>query len=344
MERQRGSISGSGSFHDAVDEAIMHLIITDPWLARNKALHLSGLQLLGFFVTASVLLVFFSMAAYHLLFVHGARQGWPVITPIVRLITSQERQGQERYMRENLDALARRLGDMQARLIQLDALGERVSALAGLVAVDDKKKPGAGGPLVLPETWSLENMNATLDVLENAATLQHDVFLHAETRLFAERMKKLMLPTAPPVLGVESGSGFGWRLDPLTGQRALHTGLDFSADVGTPILAAAGGVVVTQEFHPAYGNMVEIDHGNELVTRYAHASRVLVKVGDIVKRGQSIALVGSSGRSTGPHLHFEVWLSGVAQDPQLFLRSAADNRLAGAKVPALMPRVADAKR
>jgi murein DD-endopeptidase MepM/ murein hydrolase activator NlpD len=99
----------------------------------------------------------------------------------------------------------------------------------------------------------------------------------------------------------------------------MHTGLDFPADTGTPILAAAGGVVVVQEVHPAYGNMVEIDHGNDLITRYAHSSRVLVKKGDIVKRGQKIAEVGSTGRSTGPHLHFEVWVSGVVQDPRRFL-------------------------
>lgn len=322
----------------------MHLIITDPWLAKTKALHLSGLQLVGLFFSVSLLLVVFSMAAYHLLFVHGARQGWPVITPIVQLITSQERQGQERYMKENLEALARKLGDMQARLIQLDALGERVSALAGLSIGEDKRKPGAGGPLVLPDRLSVESLNATMDAFESKVTLQSDFFVHAETRLFAERMRKHMLPTAQPVPGVESGSGFGWRLDPVTGQRALHTGLDFSADVGTPILAAAGGVVVTQEFHSAYGNMVEIDHGNELVTRYAHASRVLVKVGDIVKRGQTIAHVGSTGRSTGAHLHFEVWLSGVAQDPQFFLRPPPENKLAVAKVPALAPRTNESKR
>jgi murein DD-endopeptidase MepM/ murein hydrolase activator NlpD len=99
----------------------------------------------------------------------------------------------------------------------------------------------------------------------------------------------------------------------------LHTGLDFPASHGTPILAAAGGVVVTQEYHSAYGNMVEIDHGNDLITRYAHASRALVKKGDLVKRGQKIAEVGSTGRSTGSHLHFEVLVQGVFQDPQKFL-------------------------
>jgi murein DD-endopeptidase MepM/ murein hydrolase activator NlpD len=112
---------------------------------------------------------------------------------------------------------------------------------------------------------------------------------------------------------------FGWRIDPFTGRSALHTGLDYQAGHGTPILAAAGGVVVTQEYHPAYGNMVEIDHGNDLITRYAHASKTLVKKGDLIKRGQKIAEVGTTGRSTGAHLHFEVLVQGIPQDPQKFL-------------------------
>ena len=101
---------------------------------------------------------------------------------------------------------------------------------------------------------------------------------------------------------------------------ALHTGLDFPAPTGTPIAAAAGGVVLTAEFHPQYGQMIELDHGNQLVTRYAHASRMLVKPGDLVKRGQKIAEVGSTGRSTGPHLHFEVLVDGVHQNPARFLK------------------------
>jgi murein DD-endopeptidase MepM/ murein hydrolase activator NlpD len=122
-----------------------------------------------------------------------------------------------------------------------------------------------------------------------------------------------------PVASGNLGSFFGWRIDPFNGRSALHTGLDFQASVGTPIVAAAGGVVVTQELHPAYGNMVEIDHGNDLITRYAHASQVHVKKGDLIKRGQKIADVGTTGRSTGAHLHFEVLVQGVPQDPQKFL-------------------------
>ena len=112
----------------------------------------------------------------------------------------------------------------------------------------------------------------------------------------------------------------------MNGRSALHTGLDFPAEQGSPILAAAGGVVVTEEYHAAYGNMVEIDHGNDLLTRYAHASKTLVKKGDLIKRGQKIAEVGSTGRSTGSHLHFEVLVQGVFQDPQKFL-------LAGKNLP-----------
>jgi len=146
-----------------------------------------------------------------------------------------------------------------------------------------------------------------------------------ESRLFDQKMRSMMVPTRQPVAVGNLGSPFGWRIDPFTGHSALHTGLDFQADQGTPILAAAGGVVVTQEFHPSYGNMIEIDHGNDLMTRYAHASKTLVKKGDLIKRGQKIAEVGTTGRSTGAHLHFEVLVQAVPQDPQKFL-AAGRNR------------------
>jgi len=162
-----------------------------------------------------------------------------------------------------------------------------------------------------------------------------DLMTVLESRLFDQHIRKKMIPTHAPVTGRVAGSGFGWRVDPITGQSALHTGLDFQADTGTPILAAAGGVVVTQEYHPAYGNMIEVDHGNQLVTRYAHASRVLIKQGDIVRRGQKIAEIGTTGRSTGPHLHFEVLVQGVFQDPQKFLN--AGGTATGAQVAAIQP-------
>ena len=127
------------------------------------------------------------------------------------------------------------------------------------------------------------------------STDQHtDLFTLIESRLFEGRLQALMIPTSRPVDG-PIGSGFGFRSDPFSGAPALHTGLDFPADIGTPILAAAGGVVLATEYHPAYGHVLEIDHGNGLVTRYAHTSKMLVKPGDLVKRGQTIAEVGNLG-------------------------------------------------
>jgi murein DD-endopeptidase MepM/ murein hydrolase activator NlpD len=118
--------------------------------------------------------------------------------------------------------------------------------------------------------------------------------------------------------------------------------MDFQAEVGAPILAAAGGIVVTQERHPAYGNMIEVDHGNQLITRYAHASSVYVKKGDLIKRGQKIAAVGTTGRSTGPHLHFEVLVQGVPQNPQKFL--AAGQNLGSTQTAHAHPATAPIKR
>ena len=172
---------------------------------------------------------------------------------------------------------------------------------------------------------------AFIDAFANVLAAMKTLSGHVESRLFDQKIKKMMVPTQQPLQSGHLGSAFGWRLDPFTGRTALHTGLDFQAGPGTPILAAAGGVVVAQENHPAYGNMVEIDHGNQLLTRYAHASKVWVRKGDLVKRGQKIAEVGTTGRSTGPHLHFEVMVQGVPQDPQKFLAAGRDLALARAR-------------
>lgn len=297
----------------------MQLIITDAWLAKSRALHLTGVQLAVAFVLSAFVLLVLALGLYHWVFLKGARENWPVVGAVVKLVVKDEFAQRDRYLRENLDVMARRLGEMQAQLAQLESLGERVSSLAGVKPPEAATKPGQGGALIRGPVLTLEALQLTMDDLEQLTHQRTDLLTVLESRLFERKMQSLRIPTQPPVTGGDVGSSFGWRLDPISGRSALHTGLDFPAPVSTPILAAAGGVVVTQEFHPEYGNMVEIDHGNELVTRYAHASRVWVKVGDLVKRGQKVAEVGASGRSTGSHLHFEVLVQGVPQDPQKFL-------------------------
>jgi len=305
----------------------MHLIITDPWLAKRQALHLSGTRLVLSALLASLILMLVAAAMYHWVFLKGARERWPVVGALVRLVVQDEFEQRDKFMRENLDVLARQLGEMQAKLTQLESLGERVSGLAGINAGDIKSKPGQGGALVTGRPLSVDELQATLADLDRLTAQRTDLLTVLESRLFDQKMRNMMVPTQKPLSEGSLGSHFGWRIDPISGRSALHTGLDFQADSGTPILAAAGGIVVVEEFHPAYGKLVEVDHGNDLVTRYAHASAVYVKKGDLVRRGQKIAAVGSTGRSTGAHLHFEVLVSGVPQDPQKFL-AAGDSLVA----------------
>ena len=307
----------------------MHFIITDAWLAKSRAVHLSGTRLMAALLGLSLALMMLAAGMYHWVFLKGAREGWPVVGTLVKLVVKDEFEQRDRFMRENLDAMARKLGEMQAKLVQLEALGDRVSGLAGINPADVRVASAQGGALISGRPLSMEELQATLADLDKLTGQNTDLMTVVESRLLDQKIRNMMLPTQQPVRDGHVGSAFGWRIDPFTARSALHTGLDFQAEQGTPILAAAGGVVVTQEAHPAYGNMVEVDHGNDLITRYAHASKVWVKKGDLVKRGQKIADVGTTGRSTGPHLHFEVLVQGVPQDPQKFL--AAGRNLPGVR-------------
>jgi murein DD-endopeptidase MepM/ murein hydrolase activator NlpD len=302
----------------------VHFIITDARLAKSRAIHLSGAKLLAAMLALSFALMLSAAGLYHWVILKGARDGWPVIGSLLKLVVKDEFEQRDRFMRENLDAMARKLGEMQAKVVQLESLGERVYGLAGLNPADIRALPGQGGALVSARPLSMQELQAMLADLDRVTGQNADLMTLMESRLFDQKIKNSMVPTRQPLNGAALGSSFGWRIDPFTGRSALHTGLDFQAGVGTPILAAAGGIVVTQELHPAYGNMIEIDHGNDLITRYAHASKVFVHKGDLVKRGQKIAEVGTTGRSTGPHLHFEVLVQGVPQNPQKFLTAGRD--------------------
>jgi murein DD-endopeptidase MepM/ murein hydrolase activator NlpD len=307
----------------------MQIMITDSSLVRTRALHFRRWQVgLAALLLVTVLMMI-SGAVYHFIFLKAAREGWPVVGQLVKLIVRDEIAQQERLLRHNLDAMAQRVGEMQAKLVKLEALSERVTGLAGVKADELKTLParargGLGGPFVPMSRPTLDELNAAIDRLDERTDIGSDIFTLVESRLFEARLQALLVPSSAPVLG-PIGSGFGFRIDPITGRPALHTGLDFPSDVGTPIHAAAGGMVLVSENHAAYGQLLEIDHGNSLVTRYAHASKLLVKTGMFVKRGQKIGEVGNSGRSTGPHLHFEVLLSGVQQNPARFLAGVPGN-------------------
>lgn len=317
----------------------MQILITHSGLGRTRAMSLSGWQLAAMGVAGCLLATLLAGAIYHFILLKAARERWPLVSQVVDMVVRDEFAQRDRYMRENLDAMAQRVGDMQANIVKLEAMSDRVSGLAGIkpeelhgtarvspneggpARVSSAANKGSGGPFVpatIDQVHSADDLKHLLDALDEEVAQQSDVFTLIESRLFEKRLAARMIPSSAPIVG-PIGSGFGFRVDPFTGRSALHTGLDFPASIGTPIAAAAGGIVIAAETHPQYGQMIEIDHGNGLITRYGHASKLLVKQGDLVRRGQKIALVGTTGRSTGPHLHFEVLVDGVQQDPTRFL-------------------------
>lgn len=238
-----------------------------------------------------------------------------------------EQQKQQSYMRESMDAMAKRLGQMQAQLLRLDTLGARLAKISGMKPQEFsfEQLPGQGGPYIpapLQSDVSLSSMDKQLAALTSLVSDRSDKLVALETLLMQNSLGKNMLPSLAPATDAWYSSNFGWRIDPFTGKNAMHEGVDFMVPAGTKVYASAGGVVVYAENHPQYGNMIEIDHGRDIVTRYAHTSKMLVKVGQMVRRGQEIALSGSTGRSTGPHLHFEVRYKGNAQNPSRFIQKS----------------------
>jgi len=237
-----------------------------------------------------------------------------------------EQRKQQAYLQASLQAMAAKVGQMQAQMQRLDALGGRLAKITGMNPAEFSfDKPAAqGGPLVTDSGSEIyaQDLERQLALMATAVSDRGDKLSALQTMLMQNELSQKLLPTIPPVRAAWHSSNFGWRVDPFTGASAMHEGVDFVAPEGTPIYASAGGVIAYADKHPSYGNMIEIDHGNDIITRYGHASKVLVKVGQVVRRGDKIAEVGSTGRSTGNHLHFEVRYKGSAQNPVRFLKKA----------------------
>lgn len=307
----------------------MHIILVSNRMATARSITITGGHL-ALFTTGLVMVVLVLSSLFSYLTVrHAAEIRMPFLQELLRTTTLQEMGKSRELLRDSLSNMAMRLGEMQGQLMQLDTLGERLAGLAG-VKLQEKPKaatgktgtasvPASGGPLVRPDNLTETELQRALDDLAQQIELRSKTLAALDERLFEDRIRKQLLPTSRPVDADVRASGFGWRLDPFTGQTAMHEGIDFLAEAGTPILAAAAGIVQKVEVHPEYGNMVEIDHGDGITTRYAHSSKIFVKTGEVVRSNQRIASVGSTGRSTGSHLHFEVRVNGVAQNPARFL-------------------------
>ncbi len=304
----------------------MNIIIVSDRLSKSRTICLGRCK--ASLILAGLLagLVLLSFLASYLLLFHFGDLKIPFVQQLVLSAQQTEAEKNRVYLQQSLNAMAIKVGEMQAQMLRLDALGERVAKIAGIKKEEFQfdQKPGRGGaaPPADAQPLPLSEFAADLDQLAKQVDDRADRLAVMESLLSRERVKRAALPSALPVVTGFFSSNFGWRIDPFTGLRAMHEGVDFMAPIGSPIKAAAGGIVVYSAYNPSYGNMIEIDHGNGLISRYAHASKRLVKEGDVVLRGQKIGEVGSTGRSTGPHLHFEVLNRGVPQNPTRYLQAA----------------------
>ena len=242
-------------------------------------------------------------------------------------VPERQADSMQQHVANNLQAMATRLGELQAQLLHLDSLGEKLAGLAGVrreaPPAAPSALPGQGGAFV-PAPLGEAELQREIDRLAHEVVARSEELSALEARFLEKRVLERLLPTTLPVRNAYLGSPFGHRADPIAGVRALHEGIDFNAETGTPVLAAADGVVLAAGWQADFGNLIEVDHGDGLTTRYAHLSKMDAKPGVLVKRGQRIGAVGNTGRSTGPHLHFEVRMLGVAQNPAQFLRQGEE--------------------
>lgn len=224
---------------------------------------------------------------------------------------------------KHLDSLAARLSSLQGHVMRLNALGSRLASMANLDEIDFSvsQPPGMGGPAPADGQASLSvpDFLEAMDRLAREIEDRNDKLVAIESMLLNHNLQSETIPTGRPIEGGWISSLFGWRTDPITGRKELHEGMDFAARYGTRIHSVAAGIVTWSGRRSGYGNMVEIDHGNGYITRYAHNRENLVNVGEKVQKGTVIATLGSSGRSTGSHVHFEVLKEGKFVNPVKFI-------------------------
>ncbi len=322
---------------------MLQIIFVDRKLARARTMTVTRTRMVMVAIALSMAVLATGAGLFALVFRFAADAEVPVVQGLVSFVMRAQLERNDQYVQNNVSAMAKMVGDIQARLFRLDALGERVSKLAGIrpEEFDFRELPGRGGALASDaRAPTLQELQEQVARVGQGLEQRADYMNVVESELVASEARDALLPHGTPVSVGFVGSGYGMRNDPFTGALSMHSGVDFAAPIGTPIYAAAGGVVVSAEVHPDLGNMVEVDHGHGLSTVYGHTSRMLVKSGDFVRKGQKIAEVGTTGRSTGPHLHFEVHVNGTPQNPSKYLaslRHGAPDAPSAAAAPAPTP-------
>lgn len=303
----------------------MNIILLAKKLQRPVQVHLTRGRALGLIF---IVLVLPLATASYLGFYWGSHYAEGDSAGVETAAVSPDQDSVPREVQETINALTARLGSLQAQVIRLNALGKRLVDMAGLEKgeFDFSSQPPQGGPeqpAVLEEqTLPLPSLVSSIDALNQQLEDRQQQLKVLEMVFMNRNLLDEVLPGGRPVSDGWLSSYFGFRADPFTGRRVHHDGVDIAGKLNEPIMAVAAGVVTFSGKRSGYGNLVEISHGNGFVTRYGHNSTNLVSDGDTVAKGQSVALMGSTGRSTGPHVHFEVWRGGRVVNPLKYLSAA----------------------
>lgn len=311
----------------------MNIIFVPKRVGRRGAYRLRSKGIytfLGLFVTLPVLL---GIGGYVL----GQQDSGLGPTALISVFSKelqtqrQELNDARRLTTDTMDALAMRLGNLQAHVIRLDALGDRLTKMAKIEngEFDFSTEPAQGGPessgaQASAEAVAMPEFLAALDNLSRQLDDRAQQLGLLETMMMSRNLDDEVLPAGRPIMTGWLSSYYGIRTDPFHGRKEMHKGVDFAGKMGSDVVAVAAGVVTWSSKRYGYGNLVEINHGNGYVTRYGHNQQIMVKVGDTVKKGQVLSKMGSTGRSTGPHVHFEVLKDGENVDPIKYIRAAAD--------------------
>ncbi len=317
----------------AKSENTMNIILVGKRHGQSRVVALNGALVAGLVAVALALLVAAGWTGYQVA-VSKAEAAEPTPSELVahwqaRLAEQKsELASVEQQVQQQVDALTLRLGQMQGRLLRLDALGQRFVE-SGLVASEEfnfNEPAAVGGPEGEGEreSFTAPALTAMIKRLESQLADREQQLRLLDKLASRQKLEDEMFVEGRPITWGWLSSKYGYRSDPFTGKRTWHDGVDLAGKEGSDIISVAGGVVTWAGERYGYGNLVEIDHGDGLVTRYGHCKTIKVNVGDVVQKGQVVALMGSTGRSTGPHVHFEVLSNGRSKDPVKYIARSSN--------------------
>jgi murein DD-endopeptidase MepM/ murein hydrolase activator NlpD len=303
----------------------MNIIIVGKRHGQSKTYSLGPVA--RFLLLTSICVLPFAMGATgYLLAAHLADKG--LLDPVAAKAWEKDLDDQRQELQEirqhadqELDGLTLRLAQLQAKLLRIDALGERLIDITKINGdeFDFSSAPAVGGPGTMGETYQAPEIQSVLDKLASRIDRREQQLEVLDDLLLANKIKTDTFVAGRPIKRGWMSSRYGKRTDPFNGRLAWHAGVDFAGKQGSDVIAVASGIVTWASDRYGYGKLVEINHGNGYKTRYAHGAEIKVKLGDVVRKGDVVAAMGSSGRSTGPHVHFEVYKNGRTVDPAAYL-------------------------